>query len=32
MFHSWQVFAEQLPEGQEAIEQAGAFIEDVMSR
>ena len=32
MFHCWQLFAEQLPEGQEAIEQAGSFIEDVMGR
>jgi acetyl esterase/lipase len=32
MFHCWQLFAEQVPEGQEAIEQAGAFIEDVLSR
>ena len=32
MFHSWQLFAEQVPEGQEAIDQAGAFIEDVLSR
>jgi len=32
MFHCWQLFAEQLPEGQEAIGQAGAFIDDVLSR
>jgi acetyl esterase/lipase len=32
MFHCWQLFAEQLPEGQEAIGQAGAFIEDVLGR
>jgi monoterpene epsilon-lactone hydrolase len=32
MFHGWQLFAEKIPEGQEAIEQAGAFIEDVLSR
>jgi acetyl esterase/lipase len=32
MFHSWQVFAEQFAEGQEAIEQAGMFIADVLSR
>lgn len=32
MFHCWQLFAEQIPEGQEAIGQAGAFIEDVLSR
>jgi epsilon-lactone hydrolase len=32
MFHCWQLFAEQVPEGQEAIEHAGAFIGDVLSR
>lgn len=32
MFHCWQLFAEQVPEGQEAISQAGAFIESVLSR
>lgn len=32
MFHSWQLFAEHIPEGQEAIEQAGAFIGDVLIR
>jgi len=32
MFHSWQLFAEHIPEGQEAIEQAGAFIDDVLHR
>jgi len=32
MFHCWQLFAEQIPEGQEAIEQAGAFIGDVLGR
>jgi epsilon-lactone hydrolase len=32
MFHSWQLFAGQIPEGQEAIEQAGAFIEDTLAR
>jgi hypothetical protein len=32
MFHCWQLFAEKVPEGQEAIDQAGAFIEDVLSR
>lgn len=32
MFHCWQLFAEQLPEGQEAIGQVGAFIEDMLSR
>jgi acetyl esterase/lipase len=32
MFHSWQLFSEQVPEGQEAIDQAGSFIEDVLGR
>jgi len=32
MYHAWQLFAEQVPEGQEAIVQAGAFIEDVLNR
>jgi acetyl esterase/lipase len=32
MFHSWQLFAEHLPEGQEAISQAGSFIDNVLSR
>ncbi len=32
MFHSWQLFAGQVPEAQESIDQAGAFIEDVLSR
>jgi acetyl esterase/lipase len=32
MFHSWQLVAGQLPEGEEAIEQAGAFIHDVLGR
>jgi len=32
MFHCWQLFADQLPEGEEAIGQAGVFIEDVLSR
>jgi acetyl esterase/lipase len=32
MFHCWQLFAEQLPEGEEAIGQAGAFIENMLSR
>lgn len=32
MYHCWQLFAEQIPEGEEAIGQAGAFIEDVLSR
>ncbi|MGA2122117.1 MAG: alpha/beta hydrolase [Methanoregula sp.] len=32
MFHCWQVFAGQLPEGQEAIDHAGAFIRNVQGR
>jgi acetyl esterase/lipase len=32
MFHSWQLFSEQVPEGQEAIDQAGSFIGDVLGR
>jgi len=32
MFHGWQLLAEQVPEGQEALDQAGAFIEDVLGR
>jgi acetyl esterase/lipase len=32
MFHSWQVFAGQLPEGQEAIDHAGAFIRQIQAR
>jgi len=32
MFHSWQLFAGQVPEGQEAIEDAGRFALEVLSR
>ena len=32
MFHSWQVFAGQLPEGQEAIDHAGAFVRQIQAR
>jgi monoterpene epsilon-lactone hydrolase len=32
MFHCWQIFAEKIPEGQEAIEHAGAFLQDVLDR
>lgn len=32
MFHSWQIFAGQVPEGREAIDQAGAFIQSILSR
>jgi acetyl esterase/lipase len=32
MFHCWHIFADKVPEGQEAIEHAGAFISNVLSR
>jgi epsilon-lactone hydrolase len=32
MFHGWQVFAGQLPEGQEAIDHIGAFVRNVQAR
>ncbi|WP_321506218.1 alpha/beta hydrolase [uncultured Methanoregula sp.] len=32
MFHCWQIFASQIPEGKEAIEQAGAFIQSILAR
>jgi epsilon-lactone hydrolase len=32
MFHSWQVFAGQLPEGQEAIDHIGAFVRQIQAR
>lgn len=32
MFHCWQVFANQVPEGQEAIDHVGKFVQDVLSR
>ncbi|MDD1684779.1 MAG: alpha/beta hydrolase [Methanoregula sp.] len=32
MFHCWQLFSQQVPEGQEAIDNAGAFIEDALTR
>jgi acetyl esterase/lipase len=32
MFHCWQIFAGQVPEGKEAIEEAGAFIRSILSR
>jgi acetyl esterase/lipase len=32
MFHCWQLFSQQVPEGQEAIDHAGAFIEDALTR
>jgi monoterpene epsilon-lactone hydrolase len=32
MFHCWQVYAEHVPEGMEAIDHIGAFVQDVLSR
>jgi acetyl esterase/lipase len=32
MFHCWQIFAGQIPEGKEAIDQAGTFIRSILSR
>jgi monoterpene epsilon-lactone hydrolase len=32
MFHCWQVFADHVPEGQEAIGHIGAFVQNVLSR
>jgi acetyl esterase/lipase len=32
MFHCWQVFARQIPEGQRAISHIGAYIQDVLIR
>jgi acetyl esterase/lipase len=32
MFHSWQIFAGQIPEGKEAIDHIGAFARDVLAR
>lgn len=32
MFHNWQLFAGQLPEGQEAVDHAGAFVRNVQGR
>jgi acetyl esterase/lipase len=32
MFHAWQVFAGQLPEGQEAIDHVGTFMQNVQGR
>lgn len=31
MFHSWQIFADTFPEGQEAIDHAGAFIREALT-
>ena len=32
MFHCWQVFARDVPEGRRAIEHIGSFVQDAMSR
>jgi acetyl esterase/lipase len=32
MFHAWQVFAGQVPEGQEAIDHVGAFAQEMLAR
>ncbi len=32
MFHCWQVFAQQVPEGQQAISHIGAYVRDVLHR
>lgn len=32
MFHCWQVYAGHVPEGMEAIDNIGAFVQDVLSR
>jgi epsilon-lactone hydrolase len=32
MFHCWQMFGDHVPEGQESVDQIGAFVEDVFSR
>jgi acetyl esterase/lipase len=32
MFHCWQIFARQIPEGQRAISHIGAYIQDVLVR
>lgn len=32
MFHNWQLFAAQLPEGQEAVDHAGSFIRNMQGR
>jgi len=32
MFHCWQLFAGQIPEGQEAVDHAGAFVRHVQGR
>jgi monoterpene epsilon-lactone hydrolase len=32
MFHCWQVFAQEIPEGQRAIEHIGAYAQDTLNR
>jgi acetyl esterase/lipase len=32
MFHCWQVFARQVPEGQRAISHIGSYIQDILNR
>lgn len=32
MFHCWQIFAGQIPEGQEAVDHAGLFVRNVQGR
>ncbi len=32
MFHCWQIFADEVPEGEEAIDHAGRFAQSVLSR
>ena len=32
MFHCWQVFARQVPEGQRAISRIGAYVQDILTR
>jgi acetyl esterase/lipase len=32
MFHCWQMFGEHAPEGQEALEHIGAYVQDVFTR
>ena len=32
MFHCWQVFARQVPEGQRAISHIGAYVQDMLTR
>ncbi len=32
MFHCWQVFAQEVPEGQQAIDHIGAYAQDLLNR